>query len=419
VPPERLPRDPLPGPQRGFAPLAMPTLVTVCLLASVLCLLSAWLGLAARRSRATDPQRRRREARAALAAVLAQLRAGATPAALRQWQAQAAALWEVGHAAPGPSLLHLAVSRHTPDAAGAWAQLWHECDRTLHGPSAPLPDNWVLRAEGALQAVRVPGWAVLSLFAPRNLLPFLATVAVLLAAPPALPAEGADAAYKRGAFAAAEKEWRQTAAATPRDWSARHNLGLALAQQDHWGEAAAHWTAAFLLNPRADATRWDLALGLQSSGFAPPELVELSRGEGRHALARLASPGEWQLVLVAASLLLAVAGIIWLLRGYRLAGTWTRPASAAAGVVALLLLVTATFALKTYGPLAHPDAALVWKASVLRSIPTEADTSQKTSPLSAGSIAIVDKNFLGWSRLVFPGGQTGWTRTEDLTRLYR
>jgi len=55
----------------------------------------------------------------------------------------------------------------------------------------------------------------------------------------------------------------------------------------------------------------------------------------------------------------------------------------------------------------------------LRSIPTDVDTSQKTAPLSAGSIAIAEKTFLGWTKLKFPGGQTGWIRTEDLIKLYR
>jgi hypothetical protein len=56
---------------------------------------------------------------------------------------------------------------------------------------------------------------------------------------------------------------------------------------------------------------------------------------------------------------------------------------------------------------------------VLRSIPTEADTTQKTSPLSAGSVAVVEKTFLGWSKLNFAAGQSGWVRTADLIKLYR
>ena len=85
----------------------------------------------------------------------------------------------------------------------------------------------------------------------------------------------------------------------------------------------------------------------------------------------------------------------------------------------MLLAAAATLSLHTYGPLAHPEVTFVWQASVLRSIPTEADTTQKTSPLSAGSIAVAEKTFLGWTKLNFPGGQTGWVRTTDLISLYR
>jgi hypothetical protein len=208
-------------------------------------------------------------------------------------------------------------------------------------------------------------------------------------------------------------------AAAPADWTARHNLGLALAQQDRWAEATAHWTGAFLLNARSAATRWDLTLGLQRSGLAPPELVELSRGEGRSRLVRLATPGEWQGALLGAALLFATALVVLLLQGYRRIGAWGKPVALTTSLLAVLLAAAATFSLHRYGPLAHPEVALVWKASVLRSIPTEADTTQKTSPLSAGSIAVVEKTFLGWSKLGFAGGQSGWIRTGDLIKLYR
>jgi hypothetical protein len=163
----------------------------------------------------------------------------------------------------------------------------------------------------------------------------------------------------------------------------------------------------------------DLALGLQRSGLAPPELVEFSRGEGRYRLARFATPGELQLALIAAALLLAAALFVLLLQGYRRIGAWAKPTALTTSLLAMVLAAAATFSLHTYGQLAHPAAALIWRASVLRSIPTEADTSQKTSPLSAGSIAVMEKPFLSWTKLEFAGGQTGWVRTEDLIPLYR
>ncbi|MBI2515657.1 MAG: protein BatD [Opitutae bacterium] len=423
VPPENLPRDPLPGPGRSFAPFNTGGLWLAATLPATALVLLVWGWLAAARSRAHDPQRRRREARAALVSLLAEIRASGVPssalsAQLRLWQDHATALWEIPHAAPGAPLVHGRVTIFSKDAAPVWAALWTEADRTLHGRDGALPKDWLSRAENALQTVKVPGWPPFSLFAPRHLLPFLFTLALLLV-PGTLRADGAGDAYKRSEFGVAEAAWRTTVANAPADWTARHNLGLALAQQDRWAEATAHWTSGFVLNPRHETTRWDLALGLQRSGMAPPELVEFSRGEGRYELARAASPAEWQLVLVAASLLIAAALIVLLLKGYKKIGGWARPTALGAILVAILLAAAATFSLRTYGQLADPAAVIVWKPSLLRSIPTEADTAQKTSPLSAGSIAVADKTFLGWTRLNFTGGQTGWVRNEDVISLYR
>jgi len=422
VAPENLPSDPVTESARGFIPLPTRSLVWICLLSSVLCPLLLWLVLAALRSRERDPQRLRREARVRLAAALKELESTSLPATryslLRAWQSETARLWQVPHAAPGAPLVHTGVSRHAADAASAWAKLWAEADRALHSADHQLPADWMTRAEGALQAVKIPAWPPLTLFAGRNLFPFLFTLALLLT-PIAARADSSSDAYKRGAYPAAEKNWRTALAAAPADWTARHNLGLALAQQDRWAEAAGHWTGAFLLNARSDTTRWDLALGLQRSGMAPPELVEFSRGEGRHELARWASPGEWQLALVAAALLIAAALVVLLLKGYGRIGAWARPVALTVSLVAVLIAAAATLSLHTYGQLAHPDAVLVWQATTLRSIPTEADTTQKTTPLSAGSIAIAEKTFLGWTKLGFAGGQSGWVRTEELIRLYR
>jgi len=423
VPPENLPRDPITTPAEGFAPVTVRSLVWIRILAFVLLPLVPWLFLAAQRSRQRDPQRQRREARAALTAILAQIRsrAASSPAPaglLTAWQNHTATLWQIPHAAPGVPLVRTSVARLFQEGAGAWATLWSEADRALHSREGSLPADWVARAEHALQAATVPGWKVLSLFAPRNLLPFLFACLIVLA-PLSLHAESPAEAYKRGDFAAASATWAKDVAAAPQDWTARHNLGLALAQQDRWAEATGHWASAALLNARADATRWDLALGLQRSGLANPELVELSRGEGAFRIARLASPGEWQLVLVAAAVLLALGLVALLLQGYRKIGSWGAPTALGACLVAVLIAAAATFSLHAYGPLANPDAVFVWEATTLRSVPTDADTSQKITPLSAGSVAVVEKTFLGWTKLTFPGGQTGWVRTETLVPLYR
>ena len=423
VPPENLPHDPLTESHPGTIPFHQQNFWLAAILPALGSVLLTWLTLAALRSRVLDPQRQRRAALAKLTSVLAELRT-APPTAinspLREWQHHTAALWEISHAAPGAPLVHACVAAQSRDAASVWTTLWNEADHTLHGPQTELPADWPTRAESALQVVKIPGWNFLSLLFAKNLLPFLSVLIVLssLLVPSSLKAETATELYKRGDFAAAEKSWQADVKATPSDWTSRHNLGLALSQQDRWAEATAHWTSAFLLAPNAPETRWALALGLQRSGLAPSELVEFSQGKGRHKLARYVSPGGWQLVLVGASFLIAVALVLLLLKGYGRIGTWAKPAALTSILVAILLAAAASYSLRTYGQLADPDVALVWQASVLRSIPTEADTAQKTSPLSAGSIAVADKTFLGWTRLSFPGGQTGWVRSEVLIKLY-
>ncbi len=426
LPPENLPRDPLTESRTGIVPFVQQSLWLAATAPALLATLLAWLTLAALRSRALDPQRHRRAALTKLVTTVTEIRGSGSQrstlnAQLSHWQHHTATLWEISHAAPGAPLLHDRVAAHSRDAAATWTTLWHEADRTLHGSASELPADWPARAARALTAVKIPGWDFFSLFFPKNLLPFLSVLFVLtvLSVPSPLQANTATEAYARSDFPAAEKIWQAEVKATPSTWTARHNLGLALSQQDRWAEATAHWTSAFLLAPAAPETRWALALGLQRSGLAPAELVEFSQGKGRYQLARYASPGGWQLILIGASFLIAAALMLLLLKGYGRIGSWAKPAALLSILVAILLAAAASYSLRTYGHLAHPDVALVWQASVLRSIPTEAGTSQKTSPLSAGSIAVADKTFLGWTRLTFSGGQTGWVRTAVLIKLYQ
>jgi len=315
------------------------------------------------------------------------------------------------------------VNRAAPTAAAFagspdWAQLWLEAESCLFGPGTALPSDWVMRAEAALTARRVPGFSPASVFLPRNLLPFVATLA-LLAATPVGGADAGAAAYGRSEFAAAEKVWRDALAQRPTDWIAHHNLALALAQQDRWSEAAGHATAAFVQNPSHPSVRWHFDLALNRAGYAPPDLAAFARPRPVHQLARLFSPAQWQWILGGAGLMLGLAGALTLLHLYRRGPRWTPLAAWLCLALAFATGATASASLHRYGLAQDPRTAVVWHATTLRSIPTEADTAQKTSPLPAGSLALVERSFLGWLRLAFPNGQTGWVRNEDVVRLYR
>lgn len=409
--PAAIPLDPLAGSALGRAPLAGGSL-TAAIAAAVAWVPLLWLGLAVVRARRADPWRERREARARLARTLASLRAAASPAArsaaLGAWRRDTAVLCGIGRATPTARDF-----RGAPD----WAKLWEEAERCSYGMEITLPADWTARAEAALAAKRVPGFSPASAFLPRNLLPFVAVL--MLATSPLGGADTGVAAYGRSEFAAAEKAWRDALANQPRDWIARHNLALALAQQDRWGEAAAHATAAFAQNPAHPSVRWHFDLTLARAGYTPPDLGSFARPDVIGRLARLLSPAGWQFVLMGAAALVGVAAALLLFRAYGHAPRWLTAPAAICVLAALVATTAALVSLERYGLAKDARAALVWHTTVLRSIPTEADTAQKTTPLPAGSLAVVDRSFLGWIRLAFPDGQTGWVRSEDVVRLYR
>jgi hypothetical protein len=410
--PEGIPRDPLPGSASASVPLgAGPLSLLLVLPFAGLVIFWGWLAL--RRARLTDPLRPRREARLRLAATLARLRTATDTerqALLIAWQHDAAALWMLSHAAPPAAAL--------PDTT--WAALWNEADRALYSPEIALPADWAERAKAALTARTVPAFSALRLFLPRNLLPFLFTLAVLVVLLPAsLHASAASDAYGKGDFAAAAKSWGDVLARHPTDAIARYNLSLALAQQDRWAESAAHASAAFVHEPSSQPIRWQLALACEHAGYVPAPLAGFLPAGPEQSLAQLASPGAWQYWLFAAAIGCALA------LGVLLFGAYRRPSRRRAWLalsglgVSLLLAVAAGIALHAYGLSANRRAVIVFHESTLYSIPTEADTTQKTTALPAGTLALEDKTFLGWIRLTFDNGQTGWVRQEDLVPLWK
>jgi oxygen tolerance protein BatD len=415
--PSPIPRDLLNGEDYAATPWAGKKLAWI--MASPLSLfLLCWIGLAARRARQTDPLKAQREARLRLRETLRQLRESRdrkkTEELLQSWQHDAAILWELQVAAPSAETF----LRAGPDEA-AWSSLWHDLEQALYRAEGKLPSDWVDRAEIALVAKTLPAFSFFQLFRSKNLLPFAALLVCAFVSAAHLQGDvpAADA-YQRGDFPAAEAAWRQEVASHPTDWIAQHNLSVALAQQNRWGESAGHAAAAFVQHPRNDSVKWELALASERAGFAPGPLGDFDRGSPLHSLAALLSPSEWQHELVAAIFVLALAGIFLLLKAYRLTGRWAGAAAITLFAVAIVATAAGAIGLSLYQEAGDARAALVWKTSVLRSIPTEADTTQKTTPLAAGTVAIVNKTFLNWSRLEFPNGQTGWVRQDDLVSLW-
>ncbi len=422
VAPSAIPRDPLPSSSSASTPLASSTLLA-CLLASVLCPLTIWITLALRRARATDPRLPQRTARIHMAATLTAIRNTSSPEQifplLQQWQRDTAILWQLDLAVPTAAAFKSVPG--TPVAfAETWAVLWAESDRVLYRADARLSEDWVSRAKEALSAKHVPAFSVFQLFLPRNLLPGVAALLLLSAftIPPSLFAADGRASYAKGDFAAAESTWIIALESAPTDWTAHHNLALALVQQNRWSEASGHALAAFVQQPQNPAVCWNLEFTLKGAGLHPAEVMPLLADDPLHSFVRLASPAVWQWTLIAAVWFVSLALGLWFWLAYTRHDR-LKPAAWILFWVSLVVALAAGASLRLYGLLADAEAVFIVKPATLRSIPTELDAPQKSSALTPGLVAISDKTFLGWQRLVFPNGQTGWVRRADLVPLWR
>lgn len=419
--PAAIPRDPLRGTAEAGTPWEHSTLGLLLGL-PVAGVVLLWLTLALQRARRTDPVQPRREARLRLARLLSSPLPTETAAlrrSLRQWQHEAAILWGVTHAAPSATALGLLGGTSSSPAA-AWARLWAEADRALYGATPSLPADWSDRARQALAALRVPGFQPLRLFMPRNLFPFAALLAFsLLSLPDVAAAEDPLAAYRRGDFSAAEKAWREAVNRQPTDWIARHNLALALTQQGRTPEAAAQAAAAFVQEPGDSAVRWQFLRLAEKAGSVPAPLLGFVSPGTLHTISAHHSPSQWQVLLLASVSLAAAGAAVLLWRAYVRRTRLALLAGSLGITLGLGGTLVASGALLTWGLAGDHRAVIVTQAGVLRSIPTEADTSQKTSPLAAGSLALSGRTFLGWVQLTFENGQTGWVRKQDIVGLWQ
>ena len=461
--PRGLPRDPIAGEATAPRPLSWLTVGGLAA-ASLLLPLAGWVALAWGRARSTDPRKARRLARAELVATLRALAAKPAPDEQRRlltaWREHAARALGLGRSVPsaGDLARQANAASANPKAgeaeAEAWRSLWTDTDRTLFGPeNPPLPNDWITRAQNAAAGVPRARFQLRSLFRRRNLLPWVALLALSTSITTLAPdlraasdasgvgavgaagakraagvagatgaagtasAANAAAQYRAGQFTSAEQAWRARIAAEPTDWVARHNLALALGQQDRWSEALGHATAAFVQNPSDPSVRWHLALCSERAGVTPAGVSGLVDGSLFAQAAVQLSPAEWQRVGIMGAWTIAFALGLFLLHGYRNV-RWLRPTAAALSALGLVAAAAGVTGALRYADLGSAEAAITWRPTTLRSVPTEAATSQKATPLAAGSVARVTKPFLGWRRLEFSNGQTGWVQASDLIPLW-
>ena len=186
----------------------------------------------------------------------------------------------------------------------------------------------------------------------------------------------------QGDFAAAEQGWRQAVAADPADSTGRENLSLAFAPGGPLARSGRGGRGRFCSTAGGFACAGGGFLRRRDGRLVPEPLAAFISPGPMQWLARQASPAVWQRVLVAAALLAAAALGLLLRLGYgRAGGRGVQRAAYAALAAAVLLAGAALAGQRAFGVAGDPAAVVVWRSGSLRSVPTEADTDQKTSPL--------------------------------------
>jgi tetratricopeptide (TPR) repeat protein len=224
--------------------------------------------------------------------------------------------------------------------------------------------------------------------------------------------------YREGNFDGAAKIWHQTCRLHPMDPNVRNNLALAYFQLGDKDRAIAYGLSAYLIAPSALTVAWNTRIFVQSADQLDGSVMSLWNDRGAEWLTGRLGVFGWQAALILA-MTIGVLGLgLVLASGYF---TKNRAVFFRTGVatflIGLFLLSGAIFTLSIYGKLADRSAVMIVDVEPLRSIPSELEPqAEKAYP--PGSIAHLEKSFLGWSKIRLPNHDMGWIRTEHIVPLY-
>lgn len=243
-------------------------------------------------------------------------------------------------------------------------------------------------------------------------------LAFLLAAAPFLPARTtpeelfarANAFYQQGDFAAAERAYRELAAAGIDSGELYYNLGNACFKQNKLGEAVYFWErAARRLPGDADVREnLELARGLVVDRLEVPESPLPLRWLSAALHRFTPSQESWAAFafFVAGNVLL---GIYLLARTPRLARCCLAGCLTAA---VLFVLVSASLAWKLYERTHRPEGVIVSQVVEMRSGPGKGYLTVAT--IHEGLMVRIRGRADDWYQIVLPNGWSGWLPAESL-----
>jgi hypothetical protein len=415
-----------------------------------------WLGLAWRRALHECPNRIRRAGIKEMRRLLKSLQrsdAAPRPAHLHAWLRATARVWNIRTSAPCVGEVTQAAQTLSGDStiSSRWTELWRTTEHGLYGPNDSPGHDWLLDATTVADTVDMPKRERLF---PNRLGHWLPSIAVALfivvafgsqsiadvpwtsppaestAAPSAEPEATTQPTAEAPADAPSEPlaiEVAEQAEAALKsnwnDWAAHRNLAVYQTQQGELNLAIAHASAAFIQHPTGSDTRDTLLAALGETEITDRSLQQMLSGTWYQRAPTLLSPTGWQrLALFAALLTAGGCGVLVLslysgrqLQPFRSVVLWTGRGVAALGAI---LLAAALASWNAYGAFSHPEAAILVQNANASPVPTDLVPTEETSPLSAGSVVIAGRSFLGWRRVEAEREISGWVRGNVLMPLY-
>jgi len=417
---------------------------------------SLWLGLAWRRALLECPNRLRRTGIREMQRLLKSLQradAPPLPVHLHAWLRATARAWDIRTSAPCVSEVSKAAHAISGDAAvsSRWHKLWATTEHGLYGPNVQPTRDWLQDATSVAATLDMPKR---ERFFPNRLGHWLPSVAgaVLVAVmigstqsladvpwsapadanatstsglgvPPSPTAETAMATQPEdppedlapevaeAAEAALESNWN--------DWAAHRNLAAYEAQQGELNSAIAHAAAAFVQHPSGSDTRDVLLAALGETEVIDRNLRRLLSGAWYERAPTLLSPAGWQRLALLAALVTAAGLSVMVFslysRSWRNVFVWSGRGVAALGAI---VLVASVAGWNAYGAFSNPEAAMLVQNTNVTPVPTDLVPTEETSPLSAGSVVIAGRSFLGWRKVEAEREISGWVRDDALMTLY-
>jgi len=433
-----LPREPLEGTGRGIAPVPSGAVVGITLL-PWLALLALWWAWAKKRIVITDNQKKQKEAVEEWIRAVEQIEKATTKEQIVRplilWQQAVATTFGITSSVPTWQVIGRAqVPFLAKEGVTATAECYRTVEDALYGKETGVKiGEWCNQSRELARQIKFQEPKLLEALRPKNLFPWVSWACLVLmfeatsswgvGASNTKESEMKSAsnpigAYRSGSFEEASQAFQKEVRERPGNPISRNNLALTYFQMGDKERALAYGLSAYLISPETPTVGWNTRIFAQAADQLDSSVLGLWDDWGSAWLTSRLGVFGWQTILVLGSALCALGLGLGLAAGYFAS---RRRAYLRLGAGALLLgavsVLTAGSAVGVYGKLVDRSAVMIVDVEPLRSIPTEVEPqAEKAYP--PGSIARLEKSFLGWSKIRLPNQDAGWIRTEHLVPLY-